>query len=300
MRPGFNSQQPECVMNYLKIKCSFCDKKFLKSARRINEAKKLGWKFYCSSSCQHKSRTKQKTFKCSNPICNNFFGRAPNDVRTKNLFCSQACAAIVNNRARSIKTKIKICPICRRNFYSANKYCSRNCYTKIANYTKKIPTDEYKQRIIYRIVSFHNQNNRIPVKREFYGMYLTTRKLFGTWNNAIKAAGFEPNPVLFANKFIAKDGHRCDSLTEKIIDDWLFKNNIEHKRNVFYPNSRYTADFKIGEKFVEFFGLKGELKQYDKNLKIKERIARENKIELIKIYPKDLFPKNRLSEIIKI
>lgn len=286
-------------MKFSKVTCSFCDRTFSKSVGRINEAKKFGWKFYCSLTCQYKSRTKQKIFRCSNPKCNNVFSRAPNDAQTQNLFCSQTCAAIVNNKARATKTKIKICPICSKTFYSANKYCSRECYAKIANHAKKIPIDEYKQKIISRITSFYNQNNRIPVKKEFYGMYLTARKLFGTWNNAISEAGFCPNPVMFSKIHIANDGHRCDSLTEKIIDDWLFKNNIEHERNVFYPNSRYTADFKINEKFVEFFGLKGELKSYDKNLKIKEKIAKQNNIELIKIYPKDLFPKNNLSNIIK-
>lgn len=287
-------------MNFKKVKCSFCGRKFSKSIGRIHEAKKLGWKFYCSLDCNHKARTKQKVFKCSNPKCNHVFSRAPNDAKTQNLFCSQTCAAIINNKARAVKTKIKNCPTCNKTFYSTRKYCSKNCYAKIANHARKIPSEEYRQKIIHRITSFYNQNGRIPVKKEFYGMYLTARKLFGTWNNAIKAAGFEPNPVMFSKIHTAKDGHRCDSLTEKIIDDWLFKNNIKHERNIFYPNSRYTADFKIDNKFIEFFGLKGKLKNYDKNLKIKERIAKQNKIELIKIYPKDLFPKNNLSKIIKI
>ena len=78
-----------------------------------------------------------------------------------------------------------------------------------------------------------------------------------------------------------------------------FKNNIKHERSVFYPNSRYTADFQINGKFIEFSGLTGELKKYDKNAKIKEKLAKQNKIELIKIYPKDIFPKNKLADIIK-
>jgi len=284
-------------MNGIEVKCYFCNKKFIKSIGRVNEAKKFGWKFYCGPTCQHKNRNKQKIFKCSNPNCNNIFSRAPNDARTQNLFCSHSCAAIFHNERRKIH---KICPICNKNFIGWRKYCSKNCYIKTANSDRKIPTGIYKQKIISRICNFYNKNGRVPVKKEMYGLYRTARKLFGTWNNAIKAAGFEPNPVMFSRIHVAKDGHRCDSLTEKIIDDWLFKNKIEHERNVFYPNSRYTADFKINNKFVEFFGLKGELKSYDKNLEIKEEIARKNNIELIGIYPKDLFPKNNLSKIIKI
>lgn len=129
-------------------------------------------------------------------------------------------------------------------------------------------------------------------------MYRTARELFGSWNKAIEAAGFKPNPVLFAKKFIAKDGHKCDSFAEKIIDDWLYFKNIKHSRNAPYPNSSYTADFLINGKFVEFFGLNGELSEYDKNIKIKQRLAKKYKINLIKIYPKDLFPINHLSSII--
>ncbi|MDO8663680.1 MAG: hypothetical protein Q7K28_02490 [Candidatus Wildermuthbacteria bacterium] len=123
---------------------------------------------------------------------------------------------------------------------------------------------------------------------------------FGTWNKAIEAAGFEPNPVMFSKKYIANDGHKCDSFSEKIIDDWLYSNDIEHQRNIPYPKSLYTADFLINGRFVEFFGLCGELKQYDKNTKLKEKLAAKHRIELIKIFPKDLFPINRLSQIIKI
>lgn len=88
--------------------------------------------------------------------------------------------------------------------------------------------------------------------------------IFGTWNKTIEAAGFKSNPVKFSKKFITKDGHICDSFAEKIIDDWLYSKNIKHQRNVPYPNSPYTADFLIKGKFIEFFGLSGELKEYDR------------------------------------
>ena len=52
-----------------------------------------------------------------------------------------------------------------------------------------------------------------------YGIYKTARYLFGSWNNAVKASGLKPNPVMFSEKQIANDDHVCDSLAEKIIDD---------------------------------------------------------------------------------
>ena len=140
------------------------------------------------------------------------------------------------------------------------------------------------------------KNSRIPLKREAYAYYKVARKYFGTWNNAVKAAGFEPNPVMFAKKYIAKDGDKCDSLAEKIIDDYLFRRKIKHIRNFPYPgNKGFTVDFKIGNNWVEFFGLSGQLKRYDclKNRKLK--LTRKLGINLIKIYPRDLFPVGKLS-----
>jgi len=71
-----------------------------------------------------------------------------------------------------------------------------------------------KEQIINEIRSFYKQNGRIPLKSEYHH-HSAGRRKFGTWNNAIKASGFLPNPVLFAHKHIAKDGHKCDSLAEK-------------------------------------------------------------------------------------
>ena len=283
-------------MNFIKVKCNLCGKGFEKSFGRVNESKKFGWKLYCSLDCQYKSRNKQRVFKCSNLNCNKSFSRAPNDALTVNLFCSHSCAATFHNNPRKIN---KICPVCGKKFYGDNKHCSRKCFIKIANQDRKIPTVKYKQKIISRIIYFYSNNKRIPLKKEMYGIYRTARQLFGTWNNAMKAAGFNPNPVLFAKKFISNDGHRCDSLAEKVIDDWLYPRKIKHNRNVFYPNSRYTTDFVINGKFIEFFGLRGELKEYDKNIKAKEKISIKNNIDLIKIYPKDIFPKNNLRNILK-
>lgn len=132
-----------------------------------------------------------------------------------------------------------------------------------------------------------------------WGLYHVARKLYGTWNNAIKAAGFEPNPVMFANRQVAKDGHECDSLAEKMIDDYLFDMGIQHERNCPYPEGDYTADFKIQNKFVEYFGLAGELTKYDELVAIKKSIAAKHKMNLLEIYPKILYRKNGLEDIFK-
>lgn len=111
-------------------------------------------------------------------------------------------------------------------------------------------------------------------------------------------AGLVPNPVKFANKFIANDGHKCDSLAEKIIDDWLNARHIHHEIHVRYQGTRFTSDFKIGNTFVEFFGLKGQLKKYNELMDQKLQLIREKKLKLIPIYPEDLFPPSKLDNIL--
>ena len=86
-------------------------------------------------------------------------------------------------------------------------------------------------------------------------------------------------------------------MAEKIIDDWLFIKKIKHKTKVPYKHHRMTADFKINDIYVEFFGLQGKIESYDKLIKEKEEHYKEKNLKVIKIYPNDLFPKNKLNQI---
>jgi len=260
-----------------------------RDSRRMNENKKLGWKVYCSQKCLGLSRTTRKEFICARKGCGKSFTRIPSDSnKSKSFYCSLRCAALVNNQLR--ERVIRICPNCKGEFIGDNKYCSKACIPERGSkYSGKT--------VIELIMKFFKKNERIPVRREMYSCYRAARKYFGTWNKAVEAAGFKPNPVIFAKKYIAKDGDKCDSLAEKIIDDYLSKRDIKHTRNFPYPgNDGFTVDFRVGKIWIEFFGLSGQLKRYDELMKRKLKLAKKLGINLIKIYPKDLFPKSKLSD----
>jgi len=167
----------------------------------------------------------------------------------------------------------------------------------------KVGLSQYREHytnknLLEKIINFYKENGRIPLKREF-NMYREYKRRFGSWNKAICLAGFLPNPELFTHKFKAQDGHLCDSFSEKIIDDWLHDNKIYHKRSVPYPGTRMTADFSLAPNlFLEFFGLAGVQKEYDRLLNKKRKICRSLGIYLIEVYPKHLFPKNTLSNLV--
>jgi hypothetical protein len=151
-----------------------------------------------------------------------------------------------------------------------------------------------REDLLEKIMKFYKKHGRIPLKREF-NSFRVFKNEFGSWNKAIIAAGFDPNPVLFAKKFTAGDGHPCDSFTERIIDDWFFKKHIVHERQWHYGDTKMTADFFIQPNIiVEFFGLAGVQKRYDVILERKRTFCAEQNLRLIEIYPKDIFPVNTL------
>lgn len=298
-------------MDLVKVKCAFCGKQFFREMGRYNEAKKFGWRQFCSRECQDLIRLKRVERECANPNCNNKVFRLLNQFkRSKSnaVFCSCSCAATVNNIGKNRKHGLyerldKICLICGKRFHSARKYCSKKCYYEFLRFKPKVIKILRKQ-IIAEINDFYKKNGRIPVKEEYrtnYHHYCAARLRFGSWNNAVKAAGFNPNPVLFSEKQIANDGHKCDSFSEKVIDDWLYENKIQHKRSVPYPEDKsLTVDFVTEKNWIEFFGLAGDLKRYDELIKKKFMLSKKHGLPLLAMYPKDLFPVNRLAEIIKV
>ncbi len=145
-----------------------------------------------------------------------------------------------------------------------------------------------KQELLDKIRDFYTEHGRIPLKREF-NMYEEYKLRFGSWNNAIQIAGFDPNPVVYSKKFVAKDGHMCDSFVEKIIDDWLLRNRIVHERNFPYAGTKMTADFTVGKLRIEYFGLAGENEAYDKTIHRKRDFCVREGLKLFEIYPRDLF-----------
>ncbi|TSC63863.1 MAG: hypothetical protein G01um1014106_355 [Parcubacteria group bacterium Gr01-1014_106] len=155
-----------------------------------------------------------------------------------------------------------------------------------------------REDLLKKIQKFFQECGRIPFKREL-GNTRAFRDHFGSWNAAIKAAGFEPNPVYFAKKVIASDGHKCDSILEGLVDDWLTRNHIPHSRGFRYGSTRLRADFFVYPNIVvEFFGLAGVHKNYDRLLKAKRVFCQRNGYRLIELYIDDLLPKSCLDDIL--
>lgn len=118
------------------------------------------------------------------------------------------------------------------------------------------------------------------------------RKYFGSWNKAMLAAGIVPNTQNLLRKRIrCTDGHLADSLSERILDDCLYKHGIQHERHKRYPEGKYTCDFYLPELnlWVEYFGLFGSKGIYNKVVGRKREMAKSYGLHLVEIFPTDIY-----------
>ncbi len=289
----------------IKILCKNCNKIFYRPRGKFKEAVKFGWNQYCSFGCQIKFKTKErKILACEN--CGKKFERQISDISPHN-YCSQSCGAIVNNKKRPDRGAETIkCAMCGKIFKkwligSNKKYCSMKCFSEAESYTR--------EKLLKIIKNTAKKLKRVPVRREFWGgVDKACVRLFGSWNKAVSEAGFTPNRShddKMYKRIISKaiDGHLCDSVSEVLIDNWLYKNKIPHKKDVHYPETNHKADWQIIFKkrkiFVEYFGLANDSPRYDRSIKEKEMMCKKQNIFLIAIYPKDLYPKTYLENNLK-
>lgn len=297
-------------MNLVKIKCAFCGKEYFRQVGRVNEAQKFGWKQYCSMECHRKAKTIRVDRICGNPNCNNKVSRVLHEFRESKsglIFCSHSCAITVNNKRyprRRLKPVLKICTECGKQYKKSTgnkKYCSIKCRIEAESHTP--------EEILNIIKNTFKKLGRVPARRETDKIHNSCRKIFGSWNNAVLAAGLQPNRSHSQRMYKrvntkALDGHTCDSISELLIDNWLTKNKIPHERNTSYPNTHHRADWGINFKgktiFVEYFGLAKDSPRYDRSVVKKKILCREHRIKLIEIYPWDLYPKINLDAKLKI
>ncbi|MFH1129419.1 MAG: hypothetical protein V1686_01645 [Patescibacteria group bacterium] len=164
------------------------------------------------------------------------------------------------------------------------------------------------EQLISIITQLAQKLKRTPARREIERIIKPCIRIFGSWNKAVQSAGLIPNRShnnRMYKRVNAKaiDGHLCDSVSELLIDNWFYRNNILHERDAHYPDTHHKADWKIFTKnkyvFVEYFGLANDGPRYDRSIKEKKVLCKKHKISLIGIYPKDIYPKIHLENNLK-
>lgn len=291
-----------------KLFCARCKKSVYRSMGRFNESIKFNWKTYCSNECQGKVKTTRIEKRCGNQKCNKLVSRTLSQFRrskSESIFCSQSCAAIFNNKKclkghAKIKPTFKTCVKCGQLFRKNTKnkkYCSRKCGVEARRRTPEYLLETIKNSV--------QELKRVPARRELKSINGSCRKVFGSWNKAILAAGFTPNRshdnrMYKRSNAKALDGHLCDSVSELLIDNWLYQNSVPHERNVPYPGTHHKADWEVISKkqkiFIEYFGLANDSLRYDRTVKEKIDLCQKHNLTLIATYPYDLYSKEDSDE----
>ena len=128
-------------------------------------------------------------------------------------------------------------------------------------------------------------------------------QVYGDWFKAVVASGYLGEKGLLKTRYgyrvIAKDGCVCNSLAEKIVDDWLHDNHIEHEKEPSYPRivrelagANFRADWRVGDIYIEYFGLQTE-KSYALKTSAKILFCQVSKITLIPLFPGDEYKLDR-------
>ncbi|HUW14057.1 MAG TPA: hypothetical protein VM537_30310, partial [Anaerolineae bacterium] len=125
---------------------------------------------------------------------------------------------------------------------------------------------------------------------------------FGSWFKGLAETGALPrgvHPTARGVRCLATDGHVCHSLDEQRIDNWLSANHLSHQREPQYAphptlnaSGRRRADWKVGDTFIEYFGLVGDV-DYERKMDEKMMLSAKLQIDMVAIYPPDL---DRLDE----
>jgi hypothetical protein len=119
---------------------------------------------------------------------------------------------------------------------------------------------------------------------------------FGSWLRALILAGVLEDGTQRTSRgirCIAADGHKCLSLAEKTVDDWLTDHNISHEKEPLYPYharlnpSGMRADWKAHDTLIEYAGLLSE-PEYAAKMETKQALAKEFGFSLIVIRPDDI------------
>ena len=199
---------------------------------------------------------------------------------------------------------LNFCPRClRKSIFgrgeNKNKKEIKEYLNDLTNKIEKIPSQSYVDEISHNLSDFSlTKRKEILILLKDKPSIENIKRKFGSWLKALIDSGILENETRDTGRgtqCLAKDGHLCFSLGEKTIDDFLFDNKIEHSKEPYYPESNYRADFKVDDCFIEYFGLYG-IPDYDKKIRRKRNIAKQNNIGLIEIYPKDLVNINILGK----
>lgn len=307
------------------VRCDLCGKEFEKEVRAINEARRGGYRTFCSKECHHNAKSKTEKRQCD--TCGVEIEVQRNAIvgsKTGRFYCSGSCAAKTNNlgRVRTDESRGKTskalfgkrrngegdswatanCLVCGKKFkYLTSRdriMCSVKCSQLYQFGVLPYSKEEVVEMVGSLIVQFGQAPSSKLVERKLFSAAV---RFFGSWNKLIRELGCKPNSQWVRFKPTCRDGHKADSISEMLVDNWLFERGIRHERRKAYPEGRYTCDFYLPDMdlWVEYFGIDNR-HWYQETMRVKEDMAKRHGLKLIGILPVHLYPEVKLGEMLGI
>ena len=178
--------------------------------------------------------------------------------------------------------------------YSINEDESLSYLKYFCNIIEGIPSVDDWNNPIYTVDNVKKLHD-IWIKSPYTEYY---KNIYGDFRCALIKANLIPESAIkskYGIMCVSKDGHFCRSLAEQKIDNWFYKNNIDHEVEPVYPkheefnkSGRLRADWKIKNRFVEYFGLP-EDKKYSEKMEKKRNLAKALNLNIIELFYEDLF-----------
>lgn len=262
----------------VKTKCGHCGKEIIRYGKEDGV-------YFCTRQCAELYFGRTVQVKCE--ICGKRFVTKKSNLESGwGRYCSKEC------QHKSLKVKhFKTCPQCGKVFEwkkrstLEQKYCSKECMKEAF----RKPIDENLLRKLY-------------VEDE-----LTAREVGEVLNRSKKVVldylrfyniTVRPDGIRNRNRIRCNDGHLVRSYYERAFDNLLHRNGIAHEYDPRLPfNKRYMADFKVGDVYIEIWGLMS-FKHYRERREKKIQMYHENNCKLLEIFPDDFkCIQNKLDEL---
>lgn len=215
---------------------------------------------------------------------------------------------------------VRTCPICGSDFspailshwmlrqYGPPRYCNRCCVRarngiseggrggvvagvqRLAKAIDGIPDQALAARVALAGLSDDDRDRAMVGLIVAPAPQYAKDQVGGTWLQVLQAAelvgdAWRPARGTYCT---AVDGHRCRSLAERTVDDYLASHGIEHKPEPRYPGSTRKADWGLTDgTLVEYAGLMSD-QEYRAKIEDKRSIAAAAGVRLVIVLPEDL------------
>lgn len=261
----------------IKANCEYCQKAVVRYKRADNI-------YFCSRKCSDIHHKRSVIIRCKH-CSKDFMVKSSRIEYGYGKYCSKEC----HNKSM-LKIVYSSCKSCGKVFdvpknNHTGQYCSKKCSDE--GYRKPIDKNTLTKLYVEEELTSREVGEIVGRDKKVVLDYLNYYGL------PIRADGIKNK-----ERIKCKDGHMVRSYYERAFDNYMHKEGIEHEYDVRLPfNKRCMADFKVGDVYVEIWGMMS-WKKYREGRKKKLMLYEENGAILLEVFPEDFKQlENKINEL---